>query len=76
MAELLEKFYAVCVFFEGAHLMTYPEPDEFTLYYHTVSLSFVLILYCALLPRKIFIFVTGSCHPYPVSLTAMAQQVT
>jgi hypothetical protein len=61
-----KKFYSVHVFFEGAHLLTYPEPDEFNSNSYTVSLRLVLILYCHLLPEKNFIFVTGSCHPYSV----------
>jgi len=66
MAKLLTKFYSVYVFFEGAHLLSYPEPDEFNSNCHTVSLSFILILYCPLLPKKNCIFFTGSCHPYSV----------
>jgi len=41
MPQLLKKFYSFYVFFERAHLLTYPEADEFNSNCHTVSLSFV-----------------------------------
>ena len=72
MAQLLKKFYSVYVFFEGGNLFTGSEPDEFNSNSHTISLRFFLILYCPLLPKKNFVFVTGSCRPYPVWLTTLA----
>jgi hypothetical protein len=39
-------FYPVYVFFERDNLLAYPEPDEFNSNFYTISLSFVLILYC------------------------------
>jgi hypothetical protein len=76
MAQLLNKFYSVYVFFERAHLLTYPEPDEFNSNSHIGSLRFVLILYCPLLPKNNSLIVTGTCHPYSVGLTILAQQIT
>jgi len=64
VAELIKKCYTVYVFFERDNLLAYPEPDEFNSNSHTISLSFVLILYCPLFPKNDFLIVTGSCHPY------------
>jgi hypothetical protein len=53
MAQLLNKFYSVYVFFEGANLLNYPELDGFNSDFYTISLRFVLMLYCPLLPKKV-----------------------
>jgi len=76
MVQLLDKFFSVYIFFEGAHLLTYPEPDELNSNSYTISLNFVLISYSPVVPKQNFIIVTGSCHPYPVWRTLLAQQLT
>jgi hypothetical protein len=39
MAQLLNQFYSVYIFFERAHLLIYPEPDEFNSKSLTISLT-------------------------------------
>jgi len=64
MAQLLKDFYSVYVVFKRAHLLTYPEQDEFNSNPHNVSLNFVLISHYPVVPKENFVIVTGSCHPY------------
>jgi hypothetical protein len=52
MAKLLKKYYSVYFFFEGPHVLAYPDPDESSSNSHTISLRFFLILYSPLLPKK------------------------